>query len=242
MEMMVSIFIFLLMMTAIVQIFAQQIRAYRHARTVQGDMENAQFAMNYISKTLRTATVVGTITGSGTGATSVGQEDFLLIDGDDDFYTSSITDTETSLILYDFSQDKCLKLTFRGENYITPTAAGVNGDPYEGAALYMQTSKEADEDADISYDQIENCLDADVYSQRERRLTTGHVKGSFAWAPTRYEDNNITGERVTDAIGRVTVAMKVLPIEDKDKSDDKVTPVYMQTTTSLRDYPSDLSF
>ncbi len=228
-EMMVSIFIFLLVMTAIVQIFAQQIRAYGRSRTVQGDLENAQFAMNYIAKTARTASVLGSLT----SGSSYDREDFLNDDGGNDFYARQITNTSESLIMYDFSQDRCLKFTFRD------SGCGGTGS-YTEPSLCMGRSPDDPTDGNfVPFNQIERCLDVDVYDTNEKRLTTGNVDGSFSFSSTRFEDEFLSGARVTDAIGRVTVAMKVLP---EGMTEDDVVPVYMQTTASLRDYPADLSF
>jgi len=56
-ELMVSVFIFLLIMTGVVTIFTREITAYRVARETQKNIENAQFTLNYISKVLRTSEV-----------------------------------------------------------------------------------------------------------------------------------------------------------------------------------------
>lgn len=208
-EMMVSVFIFLLMMVAIVQIFAQQINAYRHAKEIQSDMENAQFAMNYIAKTLRTASVLGH-----------GSDDFtdVVQFEDNDFHAEKVEGE--SLVLYDFSQEECIKLTFKTEGDYT--------------ALWV--IKNEGQDNFVAFDQVEDCLDPGNYAQaHERRLTTGKVEGMFYVAPTRYK--NLQGSRQTDTIGRVTTAMKVW-----SRDDDDTEPIHLQTTVSLRDYPPDLSF
>lgn len=56
-ELMVSVFIFLMIMTATVTIFTREITAYRIARETQKNLENAQFTLNFIAKTLRTSQV-----------------------------------------------------------------------------------------------------------------------------------------------------------------------------------------
>ncbi|PID52673.1 MAG: hypothetical protein CR972_00815 [Candidatus Moraniibacteriota bacterium] len=237
-EMMVSIFIFLIVMTAIVQIFVQQIHVYQRAQNMQEDMENAQFTMNYLAKTLRTSTVLGEVTG---GSVGWDRNNFIDQDGTNhetgqegnDFHGALITNVNQSLVIYDFSQDRCLKLTFYGK--------GTSPDGYSGGALIMERSA-ADFTVDpahfVNFNEIDRCLDNDVYVE-QRRLTTGNVDGSFFASPTRFKDNFATNERLTDAIGRVTIAMKILP---KNLDENDMEPVYMQTTTSLRDYPSDLSF
>lgn len=56
-ELMISVFIFLLIMTATVTIFTREITAYRVARETQKNLENAQFTLNFMSKVLRTSEV-----------------------------------------------------------------------------------------------------------------------------------------------------------------------------------------
>jgi prepilin-type N-terminal cleavage/methylation domain-containing protein len=63
-EVLVSLFIFSVVMMATAQIFGTAYSGHRMTRLVQHDIENAQFAMNVLAKTLRTSTVV-----SGSGST-----------------------------------------------------------------------------------------------------------------------------------------------------------------------------
>lgn len=58
MEVMVAIFIFSLMMVAVVQIFSNSTSGYRNAVKIQRNLEEAQYAINQIMKTLRTSTIV----------------------------------------------------------------------------------------------------------------------------------------------------------------------------------------
>lgn len=228
-ELMISVFVFLLIMTTIVQIFATQINAYRHARSVQNDLENAQFAMNYISKTLRTASVLGV---GLSGVTARDLRETLQNDlstKQDDFAVYPITDVNEGLIVYDFSQELCMRFTFRDGEHRN----------YKDPALWVETA------AGVEFDQIEStkdgCLDDGVYDEsREYRLTTGSVDGSFFVAPTRYQ--NLPGSKQTDTIGKVTVGMSVLPGSDNLQRGKNPEPVYLQSTVSLRDYPPDLSF
>lgn len=229
-ELMISVFVFLLIMTTIVQIFATQINAYRHARSVQNDLENAQFAMNYISKTLRTASVLG-VGLSGETATDLREtlQNNPLTE-QDDFAVHQITNVEEGLIVYDFSQELCMRFTFRDGGYRAD---------YPDPALWVEMA------ADVEFDQIEStkggCLDNTKYDQSyEYRLTTGSVDGSFFVAPTRYQ--NLPGSKQTDTIGKVTVGISVLPGSDNLQRGKNPEPVYLQSTVSLRDYPPDLSF
>ncbi|HHH12381.1 MAG TPA: type II secretion system protein [Candidatus Moranbacteria bacterium] len=56
-EMLLSIFIFSVLMLTVAGIFGNAIAAYKYAKGTQRSLEEAQFAMNRIAKTLRTATV-----------------------------------------------------------------------------------------------------------------------------------------------------------------------------------------
>ncbi len=56
-EVLVSIFIFAIIMTATANIFGHTVKSYRYARASQAALEDAQFAMNRIAKSLRTSSV-----------------------------------------------------------------------------------------------------------------------------------------------------------------------------------------
>lgn len=81
-EVLVAMFIFTIAMVAISEIFVSFIRSYRTARVMQKDLQDAQQASNYISKTLRTSTVMS------------GSEDSSVI------------------VIYDYSQGKCIQYKF----------------------------------------------------------------------------------------------------------------------------------
>jgi prepilin-type N-terminal cleavage/methylation domain-containing protein len=57
-EVLVSLFIFSLVMMATAQIFASAYSGYRVTRLVQHDIENAQFALNALAKALRNSSIV----------------------------------------------------------------------------------------------------------------------------------------------------------------------------------------
>jgi len=57
-EVLVSLFMFLTIMTAVSQIFVSAFSGYRYTKTVQLDVEAAQFALNTLAKELRTSSVV----------------------------------------------------------------------------------------------------------------------------------------------------------------------------------------
>lgn len=58
MEVIVSIFIFVLMMGAVSEIFTNFVAAYRSAKVLQRNLENAEYAINLMAKNLRTSTIV----------------------------------------------------------------------------------------------------------------------------------------------------------------------------------------
>ena len=62
-EIMMSLFIFLMIMTAASNIFVEAFQGYRNTRAVQRDLENAQFLLTSLAKELRTSSIVspGTI-------------------------------------------------------------------------------------------------------------------------------------------------------------------------------------
>lgn len=62
-EVMISIFMFSVIMVAASNIFAQSVQSYRYARASQQTMEDMQFAMNRVAKSLRTSSVQSVGTG-----------------------------------------------------------------------------------------------------------------------------------------------------------------------------------
>lgn len=86
-EVMVSMFIFVIIMLAASQIFTQAFAGHRYTRNLQKDIENAQFIMGILSKELRTSTIV-----SPTG----------------------INNGVSSIKFYDHSQQKCLSYRITG--------------------------------------------------------------------------------------------------------------------------------
>jgi len=57
-EVLVSIFIFSLLMIVAFNFFGSSIFGYRNSKSIQKDLESAQYAMNIITKTLRTSKVI----------------------------------------------------------------------------------------------------------------------------------------------------------------------------------------
>lgn len=234
-EMIIAVFIFLMVILALVTIFAAQMRAYKHARSAQVDLENAQFALNYLGKTLRTATLVGK------GVTPLTSLEKPSNNADD---YGSIAVEDEPLILYDFSQDLCIRLSLQpwivnsdhGELFAL-IVEEVGNNPYDTDALANNAP------TSIAYDRVGNCLNGAIYTPgnpryHKARLTSGDVSVGYRVQPTRYQ--NEFGSRQTDTMGRATISLRVWPADRPNRNE--VRPVFIQTTTALRDYPPDLSF
>ena len=69
-EMMVSMFIFALIMVAVSQIFSTSFRGYLYTKNLQKDVENSQYVLSLFAKELRTSTVVSP-TGTNRSVTTV---------------------------------------------------------------------------------------------------------------------------------------------------------------------------
>lgn len=57
-EIIISLFIFVIIMSALSHTFVRMFSSYKNARTIQEDIESTQFVMNRIAKELRTSTIV----------------------------------------------------------------------------------------------------------------------------------------------------------------------------------------
>lgn len=106
-EIVVSLFIFSILMISIAQIFTEAFSGHRYAKNLQRDIENIQYLSGILSKELRTSTIVDP-NGSQEGVTSVQ--------------------------FYDYSQGLCIQYRIRGtdlevakENAASPVACnGMN--------------------------------------------------------------------------------------------------------------------
>lgn len=85
-EVVVSVFIFAIIMMAVSQIFISAFRGYNYARAVQRDLETAQFSINTLAKELRTSSVV------------------------------SAPGVQTFVQFIDYSQDICFRYQISGSN------------------------------------------------------------------------------------------------------------------------------
>lgn len=57
-EILVALFVFVILMAAVSQIFVSAFTGYRNARIVQNDLQSAQHLLNTMAKMLRTSTVI----------------------------------------------------------------------------------------------------------------------------------------------------------------------------------------
>jgi len=85
-ELMVAIFVFSVIMTAVVGVFARTASSFKRAKDIQKNLEDAQYAMNLMAKTIRTSSIVKC------------DEDICVSTGE----------TYASIRIMDYSQDKCI--------------------------------------------------------------------------------------------------------------------------------------
>ncbi|MFZ2300028.1 MAG: prepilin-type N-terminal cleavage/methylation domain-containing protein [Candidatus Moraniibacteriota bacterium] len=85
-EMMIAMFLFVILIVAVSQIFSAAFSGYRDAKAAQRDLETAQFAINTIAKELRTSTVV------------------------------SSSGSQSTVKFYDYSQSTCFQYRVSGGN------------------------------------------------------------------------------------------------------------------------------
>lgn len=57
-EVVVAVFIFSLIMVFTASVFGRAFQGYRTAKVIQKDLENAQYAMNLVAKTIRTSKII----------------------------------------------------------------------------------------------------------------------------------------------------------------------------------------
>ncbi len=95
-EVLVSLFVFSLMMAAVSQIFATAFSGYRSTRAIQQDIDNTQYSINVIAKELRTSSVV------------------------------SAAGNVTAVQFYDHSQGKCFRYRINGGNLQVASGAAAD--------------------------------------------------------------------------------------------------------------------
>jgi prepilin-type N-terminal cleavage/methylation domain-containing protein len=99
-EVLVAIFIFVMIMSSAVYFFTSSIFSYKNTKAVQQDLQNAQYAMNLIAKTLRTSSLSGET-------------------------VSMFKQIRPNLRMFDYSQNKCIeyRINFASSGKITSASA-----------------------------------------------------------------------------------------------------------------------
>ena len=93
-EIIMAIFIFSLMMTVVSMTFLSIFSGYKNTKAVQADLEDAQYAINLMSKSLRTSSIIS-------------------CDGSS---TCSPNHNYNGVRIYDYSQRQCIGYAFRNNS------------------------------------------------------------------------------------------------------------------------------
>lgn len=113
-EVIMAMFIFTVMMVAISGVFVSFIKANKSARAVQQDLEDAEYAMNIIAKTLRTSSIINVYTGN-----------------------------RNMIDIYDYSQTRCIRYSFVGGNLRARSATPADvSDPLNTCSVPLGTAAE----------------------------------------------------------------------------------------------------
>jgi prepilin-type N-terminal cleavage/methylation domain-containing protein len=117
-EMIISVFIFVLVMLSVVNIFIKIFGAYNATRNIQKDLENAQYAMNSMGKFLRESSIVTAC-------------------------TTPPCNNWTIFRIFDYSQGRCIEYSYSGNalkmrSSSIPTSASVcTNYPFTLAESYL---------------------------------------------------------------------------------------------------------
>lgn len=110
-ETLVAVFVFSLAITMLAGTFSSFLKNYAEAKKAKKNVENAQYAMNLMAKTIRTSFIDSVSAG------------FLNLD--------SASGTYKPLDVYDYSQGKCIR--YRISNHILQSATGDSNTPGDPA-------------------------------------------------------------------------------------------------------------
>lgn len=102
-ELMISIFIFSVVVVVVATIFSRGMVAYQYANSVQKGLEEAQFTMGQIAKVLRTSSII--------------------------LPTGTTIATGTTITVFDASQTKCVKYIISGGVVSQQKSLSINMDP-----------------------------------------------------------------------------------------------------------------
>jgi prepilin-type N-terminal cleavage/methylation domain-containing protein len=223
-ELMISIVIFLVMMVLVVEIFAKQVVTARHARVLQRNIEDAEFAMNYINKTLRTSTLP---VSADEGNTYTNPDDPSQTITSEKSDQKPGTHYAKKIYAYDYSQNKCFKFEFK------------DGKLYS----YVKESSSGEENKM----NIRFCMYDDTFSDKGRELTSGKITGGFLITPTEEDLPQDFGEEewYEESIGKVTTSIEIdnrATEQVKQGEDGMKNMIVIQSSVALRDYPGDITF
>ncbi|MCK4635439.1 MAG: prepilin-type N-terminal cleavage/methylation domain-containing protein [Candidatus Moranbacteria bacterium] len=230
-ELMVSIFIFMIIISLVIEIFGKQVVASRHARVLQRNIEDADFAMNYVAKTLRTSSLPTSEEGIGNGTASGSSADQSL----GTIYTDIV-------YAYDYSQKSCFKFAFEEEDGKGSLVV------YSMDELTQENYGSGEDETFEIGKVIHTCAYDNNYSSDGRKLTSGDVTGGFYISPTRKDLTEETEalEVYDESMGKVTINLEIdnrasesVKQEEQGGIQNKVI---IQTSVALRDYPGDLTF
>jgi len=113
-ELMVAMFVFSIVMTATTGFFSSSALSYRNAREIQRNLEDAQFAMNLMAKSLRTSKILSC---EGSPCSTVR--------------------------VYDYSQDKCIEYSLKNNLiYIQKAPEGTTEEECEGEGYLMDPEEQ----------------------------------------------------------------------------------------------------
>lgn len=170
-ELLIVIFLVSLLMTAVTGIFLYMFNSYRTIRTMQKDVESAQFALNTMTKTLRTSTI-------------------MVPNG-----SSALEDTsnpyDTSIVrAYDYSTGKCFVYSFDAGTKTLRSGSGSpsNTDTPEKARQScnfstISLSPLVTGKVEGNFHVVPSLYDADVANRRVGRVTVGMKVATDAGHP-----------------------------------------------------------
>lgn len=220
-ELLVSIFVFMIIMSIVIEIFGKQVVVARNARVLQRNIEEASKAMNYLAKTLRTSTLPNENNKGEFKPSALAQ--------------NSQTKYVQTIYAYDYSQGTCFKFAFEKRNG-------------EGELVMYSNEDVVKNDGEglLSFKIFACAIDSN-YSGKGRKLTRGNVKGGFFISPTIPDKVEEEGEEevYNESLGKVTISLEIDNRNTeavKQGEEGTQNMVVVQTSVSLRDYPGDITF
>ncbi|MFA6974146.1 MAG: prepilin-type N-terminal cleavage/methylation domain-containing protein [Parcubacteria group bacterium] len=109
-EVLMATFVFSVIMVGVAGAFSSSVFSYKSGKNIQQNLEQAQFAMNLMTKTIRTSSIVRCYDGSG-WTVPVGTCPAGIYDG---------------IMVYDYSQAKCIQYLYNAQGKITVNYGEIN--------------------------------------------------------------------------------------------------------------------